>query len=319
MNHQTGVLISSISKKVPLIEAVRKASKQLSPFMQLHGCDCDKNCLAQYFVDVFWNCPPLEQSNVDQMLKYCLENRIQTIIPTRNGELEHFARHHELFKSQGVHVMVSPLEAIQNCLDKKLFADHLKANQFNAIPSELSPNSIEASYYVVKERFGAGSLNIAVKLSKERALEYAQKLQYPLFQPYIEGYEYSVDLYRGLSGQVLGCVARRRDLIVDGESQVTTTEKKPILERLCSEAAQALQLYGHVVFQALESDDQNFHLIECNPRFGGASTASIAAGLDSFHWFLSESCGISLKEHPFQRIQHEIRMVRYPTDRIMAW
>lgn len=315
----TAVLISSVSKKVPLIEAVRRAAGQLDRSTHLHGCDSDQNCLAQYFVDTFWHCPALDQCMPDQILNYCSTNQIQAIIPTRNGELAYYAEHREFFRLHGVQVMISPLEAIRICLDKKLFTDYLKQLCYPSIPTEFNPDQIETAYYVVKERFGAGSLNMGLKLSKIEALEHAAKLQYPLFQPYIEGQEYSVDLYRTLSGEIKGCIARRRDLIVNGESQITTTAKKPILEQLCCKVADSLQLYGHAVFQALETEDHHFYLIECNPRFGGASTASIAAGLETFVWFLSESRGLDLKDYPFQRIENEIRMIRYPADRMIPW
>jgi carbamoyl-phosphate synthase large subunit len=60
--------------------------------------------------------------------------------------------------------------------------------------------------------------------------------------------------------------------------------------------------------------DEGLQIIECNTRFGGASTASIAAGLDSFYWSLLESSGADVSQAPFLRIPGEVRQVRAPTD-----
>jgi len=60
--------------------------------------------------------------------------------------------------------------------------------------------------------------------------------------------------------------------------------------------------------------DKGLHVIECNTRFGGASTASIAAGLDSFYWGLLESSGVDMSDYPFLRTSGEVRQVRVPSD-----
>ncbi len=77
--------------------------------------------------------------------------------------------------------------------------------------------------------------------------------------------------------------------------------------------AKSLHLSGHVMFQFIhETQSGKVYLLECNPRFGGASRASIKAGLDSFYWFFCESAGKPIP--PFERAENEIKMVRYPED-----
>ncbi len=139
----------------------------------------------------------------------------------------------------------------------------------------------------------------------------------PIFQPFISGKEWSVDLYRTLTGTVKGCVARERNVVVGGESQVTTTVRYPALEKLCEDIAHRLNLYGHAVFQVIETIPKTFYVIECNPRFGGASTASLAAGLNSFLWFFLECEGPNLDDYPFNRVEGEICQIRYPADKII--
>lgn len=107
---------------------------------------------------------------------------------------------------------------------------------------------------------------------------------------------------------------RKRDTVVNGESQVTTTFSDRDIESQASQILEILQLTGPVVLQAMVSADGKLHIIECNTRFGGASTTSIAAGLDSFYWSLLEALGAETAEIPFVRIPGELRQVRMAAD-----
>jgi carbamoyl-phosphate synthase large subunit len=310
------ILITSVSKKIPLIASVKKAAQKLA-IQFVHGCDIDDGCLGKYFVDFFWQCPLLKELSREQLFDYCKKHHIGMIIPTRDGELEYYASHKNWLQQNGIDIMVSDPEAIGICLDKKLFAEWLLKNKFPPIQTELSIENIQAPAYVVKERYGAGSLSLGLNLNRKDSIEHAKTLKEPIFQPYITGKEYSIDLYRDRKGQVKGCIARSRDLIIKGESQITTTVHKPILEKLCTQMANVLDLYGHAVFQAIETEDDHLYILECNPRFGGASTASEAAGLESFYWFFLESMGESLEHYPFDRAKSELRQIRYPADKII--
>lgn len=313
------VLITSISKKMPLIDAVRSAANKLGQFQKIHGCDSKEECIGQYGVDQFWHCPTLNNLAIEDVIAYCQDNKITAIIPTRDGDLEFYASHLKRLHKQGIYPMVSTLDTIRCCLDKKKFAELLGKHHFPVIPTSSSLEQWHSHFYVVKERKGAGSQQLGLRLTAQEALEHSQKLKQPLFQPFIEGQEWSVDLYRSFEGKVKGCVARQRNYIVNGESQVTTTVHYPALEHLCQKMADVLKIQGHAIFQLIEDKKGNFHVIECNPRFGGASTASLAVGLDSFAWFFAECLGLSLHDYPFIRSSREIRQVRYMTDRLLPW
>ncbi len=313
------VLITSISKKMPLIEAVRAAANQLGQFQEVHGCDSNPSCIGQYGVDKFWHCPPLEKMTGKEIVTYCQKNKITALIPTRNADLEFYAYHRSFFYDRGIYPMVSSLETIALCLDKKKFADFLWQHHFPVISTYLFLEEFHSSAYVVKERRGAGSQQLGLGLTREEALRHGCQLKEPIFQPFIEGIEWSVDVYRSFKGKVKGSVARQRNHVVNGESQVTTTVHYPSLEHLCHEMADLLKIEGHAVFQLIEDEMGKFHVIECNPRFGGASTASIAVGLESFFWFFTECVGIDLQDYPFMRGKGEIRQVRYLTDRLLPW
>lgn len=316
MSH-SNLLITSISKKAPLIKSIRSAAERSELVSQLYGADSDGNCTGRYFVDAFWEMPLLEKLKIEDLLVYCREHRIAYIIPTRDGELAFFATHKKSLLEHGIAVMVSDLPGVTGCLDKLQFFRQVSSLGFPVIQTSEASEKIDSSLYVVKERYGAGSRRIGLRLTKDQALEHARHLQDPVFQPYISGQEASVDLYIDRNGKTKGAVARLRQLVIDGESRITSTIHNDELEALCSDVAQRLHLYGHVIFQVLIDAESRFHIIECNPRFGGASTLSIAVGLDSFYWFILESSGMNLEDYPFRRSPVEKTQIRYAEDLII--
>ncbi|GGH33081.1 NAD-dependent epimerase/dehydratase family protein [Paenibacillus segetis] len=314
---ETGsVLITSVSKKVPLLKCVMKGIQKLGKSFPVVGGDSNPNAIGRYFTDSFWLMPRLDQMNFEQLLATCKEQNIKYIIPTRDGELRFFANYKQELQRKGIFIMISDPEAIEVCLDKLKFYRRGLELGFAVIPTEEQLDNLKSSSFVVKERYGAGSESIGLNLQFAEALNHAQTLEQPIFQPYITGIEVSIDVYVQKSGECKAVVARKRELVVNGESQITTTFRDEVLEQQCAEFAEKLGLYGHAVFQVMIDQDGGHHFIECNSRFGGASRLSVEAGLDSFYWFLLEAEGNDLNQYPFIRPAKEKRLVRYTEDLI---
>jgi carbamoyl-phosphate synthase large subunit len=308
------VLITSASGKVPMVRAVQDAVRKLHPGIQVIAGDLDEHALTRYLADGFWRMPRLANSEIDELVAGCHQRGIQTIIPTRDGELLFWAQNQWRFLAQGINVVTSPYYSVLTCLDKLAFAQFGLANGLSFIPTSQHPDEIGAGPYVVKERFGAGSRLIGLNLDRRAALQHSKKLENPVYQPFIAGTEISVDAWLDRSYLVKGMVLRTRDKVVDGESQVTTTFRDDAIESLAARVLQTLKLKGPVVMQGLIDPHMVFHVVECNARFGGASTASIAVGLDSLYWSLLETHGVDVDEYPFDRALGEIRQIRIPCD-----
>lgn len=309
------VLVTSASSKAPLIRAVKTASTR-SPYQwSVTAGDTDPLAPAQYEADSFWQMPRLSDEGLNELIDGCRARAISVVLPTRDAELAFWSRHRDAFAQAGVEVIVSTPEAILRCRDKLSFSRFGLDADLPMIPTAITPDALGDGLFVVKERFGAGSRGIGLALTKLAAIEHARSLQDPVFQPFVSGPEISIDGWVGKDGRVVGVVLRRRDRVVSGESQVTTTFSNAFLEEQAISVLAALQLRGPVVMQAIIVDG-GIQVIECNPRFGGASTASIAAGLDSLSWSLNETLGEAVPP-TFQRRAGEIRQIRMPVDRVI--
>jgi len=81
------VLVTSASKKAPLLRAVQQAARRLYPGCQVIAGDRDAQALARYVADDFWQMPETVEANFEALLEGCRARAVSLVIPTRDGEL----------------------------------------------------------------------------------------------------------------------------------------------------------------------------------------------------------------------------------------
>jgi carbamoyl-phosphate synthase large subunit len=312
-NKQKNILITSISNKTTLIKQLKNS---VSFDIKIFGGDSNVNCVGKFFVEKFWKMPLIENLEIEELIKYCKKNKINYIIPTRDGDLIYFSKNKSILLKNKIFVMVSTLKTINFCLDKINFYKNAKKVGLPVIQTFKNIQEVKSKKYVVKERFGAGSSQLRLNLKKQDAIIYAKLLRNPIFQPYILGEEFSIDAYVTKNGKVQGIIVRKRNLIVNGESKISQVVTNKKLEQVCHKMTKNFSFYGHIIIQVLVDSKNKIHLIECNSRFGGASSLSIECGLDSFNWFIKESLGQKLSKQ-LKKIPKKT-LIRYSKDMFIS-
>ena len=308
------VLITSSSSKVALVESLMELVKRYLPETSIITGDSNPECLTRSTGHSFWHMPLTTFDNLELLATGMKDRGIRLVIPTRDGELDFYSSHQSFFNAQGIKIAVSSSATLNTCLDKLLFYDSLKSTfPVIATSEQLDVNVLGPGPYVVKERYGSGSISSQLNLTPKDALAHSRTLVHPIFQPFIKGSEFSVDTYTTLRGDVVGAIARRRDVIEFGESQVTTSEHDLRIESLGIELSSSLKLAGHGLTQIID-DGTSLHIIECNARIGGASTLAFYCGLISPIWSILEAQGLSLDACPFTPNRNRIRMIRNQKD-----
>jgi len=308
------ILVSCASGKVPLIRAVKSAACRIQTLTSVIAGDISPDVLSAYVADDFWLMPLIKDEAFDLIVDGCLRRNVDIILPTRDSELLFWAKHKERLSMHGITVIISPVESLFNCIDKLAFSALGTLYSLPIIPATTDVNELSSLLYVVKERYGSGSRSVGVGLDRDQALNYAAALAEPIFQPFMRGREFSVDAWLDSAHRVKACVMRWRNVVVDGEAKVTTTFSDHLLELKIVRVLEALRLRGPVVLQAIQDDKSNLHVIECNARFGGCSTASIKVGLDTLFWSFVEALGYRLADYEFIRSPKEVRQVRVSED-----
>lgn len=309
MAYNMNILITSISAKVPLIKTVIESKNKFDKDISIYGADIDENCISKYFVDFFWLMPRIDVIDINDFIYYCDKKNIKYVIPTRDADVLYFSTFKNELLSNGIHTFVPELDAVSLCFDKLRFYTHIKNKLIT--PTYTNLHDVGSSSVVVKERFGSGSDNITINIDKDTALKFSLKLKEAIFQPYISGTEFSIDSYVKKNGKCVASIVRSRDYVKNGEAQITTFVEDKMLSEIVMKFVEDLNLLGHSVTQVIKHDD-TYSIIECNTRFGGASTLSYKMGLESFYWFLME---VDNKEISFKLNSVKLRQVRVAEDK----
>lgn len=310
----TVVLVTSSGKKASLIRAMQHAAGRMVPRFTVMAGDSDGCAISQYVADAFWQMPQTSEENTETILTGCKERGIRVILPTRDGELMFWARNRDRFQAEGITVLISPAESVSMCVDKLAFAEFCVSRGIPCAATDLDPDKLGPGLYVVKERYGAGARKIGLGLDRESALRHAATLTAPVFQHQLHGQEISIDAWLDGAHRVHGLVLRRRDVVANGESQITSTFRDEAIEGLASAALTKMKLRGPVVLQGFLDAQRQLKIIECNARFGGASTASIAVGLDLLYWSLLEANSDKCRPPRFCRFKNEVRQIKVTAD-----
>lgn len=264
---------------------VRDSVTKYNDDILIYGADISTNVVGRYFVDIFWKMPRIKDLSVNFFIDYCSINEIKYVIPTRDQDVEYFSCHKSFLEKNGIYVFSADKKAVSFCFDKLKFYELSK--NFNVIPTFNDLEKVKTDSVVVKERFGAGSSSIMLGVNKREIVGSLDSFEEPIFQPFIRGDEYSIDSYLSKNGVCLACVIRSRNLIIDGEAKITTIEEDQDLKSIVISFLQRYEITGHSVIQVIKTGKE-YYIIECNARFGGASSLSYKVGLESFYWFLQE-------------------------------
>ena len=285
------LLFTSLSAKKSLYDYVLKDAKRFHPNARLIGADSNPACQGARYAEDFITMPPLSDLGPTNFCEFCAKHKISHVIPTRDGELPFLAETSNILKQENIHVFVAPLEALSKCLDKLVFAQQLATIGMPVIPAFSTIGELSNDYLVVKERHGSGSSQIGINLTRETADIHAGKLENPIFQPYVSGREFSAEIWLDRNCHAHGIVLRWRKQVVGGESHHTETFRNTEWEDLVVACTEALGLTGHALAQVIVDANNSPHIVEINPRLGGASPLSLACGLHSIEWFLRETAG----------------------------
>ena len=309
MKKNSNILITSLSDEIPQIKTIYSSKNIFDKNIKIFGADIISSILGKYFVDKFFIIKKIRELEIFEFLNFCKENSIGYIIPTRDEDVLFFSKNKQILKDNNISLFSPNLKAVELCFDKYLFVQNNQVD-FN-IKTALDIKELKnIEKFVVKDRFGSGSKNVGINLNYNEAKNLAKEIENPIFQEYIEGEEYSIDSYITKTNSFIGMIIRKRELVSNGEAVDTFVVEDKILEEKIKDFLLKNKIAGHSVTQVIKREDK-YYLVECNTRFGGASTLSYKMGLKSFYWFLCEE---NEKKFKYRRKKKNLRQVRVKKD-----
>ena len=307
------ILITSSSKKIPLMNEIYKSIKVIDQNIKLIAGDYNNNVLSKHFADQFCKMPITKETNFKQILNILIKFNIKVVIPTRDSELVFWSKNKSKFEKKGVKILINNLQKIITCNDKLKFYKTLKSKNIKT-PRLFYKNAKNLKKLIIKERYDSSSL-IQKNISKNKIQILSKKFKDPFIQEFIKGEEISVDVWSSKYNKKNYFISRTRNLIIDGESKITKGFDDKKLNNIVERIISKLKLEGPYMFQFI-FDKKNYYLIDCNPRIGGASTYSMNNGLEMILWSLIEIYKLEKKFHiKFNKRLKLNTLVRIPFDK----
>ena len=292
-------MLTSVGRRAYLV----KYFKAVEGVDEVHVCNSDKLSVAFKYADKSVVTPLIYDENyIPFLLDYCKENKIEILLALFDIDLPVLARNKGKFADVGTRVIVYSPEFTDICNDKWKTYLYLKENGFNVPKTFLTLNSVmlalergDINYpLIVKPRFGCGSIAMSIAKDEMSLLcEYSKTLhevnhsylKYEsaaqenkiIFQEYLKGQEYGMDIINDLEGNFKNAIVKKKIAMRAGETDIAELCEPP---EILSVAERLGKLTGHIA--NLDCDlflvEGNAYVLEMNARFGGGYPFSHMGG-----------------------------------------
>ncbi|MDP1604266.1 MAG: ATP-grasp domain-containing protein [Legionella sp.] len=217
---------------------------------------------------------------IQALLNHCEKNQIQALIPTVDVELLPIAESQNLFNAKGIIVPISPAATLDLCRDKYKLLSYCEDTGLTPSFCLMTETTTISTFpCFAKPRLGAGSRGVLTIHNKKELQQLPKDSSY-LVQELLPGEEYSVDVYISSKGDALAAVPRLRMKIDSGIAVACQTKIYPELSAMALEIAKKTGILYVANIQFKANADNQFKLLEINPRFPGTLPLTAAAGID---------------------------------------
>ncbi len=288
------VVVTAASRRVALVHALQQALTRVSPRGRVIATDIDPFSPAVHVADVAQAVPRSDHPEyVDALIAVCNAHDAGVLVPTIDDELETIAAAAPRFAAAGVTVMGPPVETARICRDKRATAAHLQQHGIRAAatwtPAEARARHPRVPLFI-KPRRGRGSVAAFPVHTEEHLRFFLAYVPDPVVQEFLDGPEYTIDLFCDMTGTPIAAVPRERQVIRSGVTDRGRTVRDAALIDLALECASALRFRGAVNVQCRVVAGVTV-VYENNHRFSGGIQLTLAAGADFAEWTVRAARG----------------------------
>jgi carbamoyl-phosphate synthase large subunit len=231
-----------------------------------------------------------ESNYIDSIVQICVDNKIVLLIPTIDTELLLFANNKERFEKINCQIVLSDLEIIKICRDKRL-TNKFFIEKGLAVPIEYSNTKIIFPTFI-KPFNGSSSNNLLLAKTSDDISQSVMNNSDMMFLEYLsknEHDEYTVDIYYDKNNEIKCVVPRLRIETRQGEISKGLTKNNFIVPFVLSHLNYVKGFRGCITLQIFANKiSEKIYGIEINPRFGGGYPLTYLAGANFVKWILQE-------------------------------
>ncbi|CAH1211267.1 hypothetical protein PAECIP111892_03509 [Paenibacillus auburnensis] len=278
------ILFTSAGRRVELVQQFIKAKAAKGMSGRIVCADLSELAPALYFADGSISLPEIKDAQyIPELLKACIEEKINLIIPTIDTELDVLVKNINLFKENNIDILISDSSTIRISQDKMETYRFFKSLDLHSPKSYIKGMEYTGEVpCFIKPLSGSSSIN-AFKVRNSKELEFFQYyIEDYIIQDLIIGDEFTVDVFCDFHGNPIYITPRLRIATRSGEVLKTKIVEDPILTQHILNIIKKLKPNGPLTIQAIKNQsDGNYYFIEINARFGGGAPLSMLAGADA--------------------------------------
>jgi len=291
------ILVTGVGRRVELMQAFRLAAQNLNINLKLIGADMAGTAPALAYCDYYRSvCAMKDPDYINQLLRICAEEKIDLLMPTIDTDLQVLSDNADRFREIGVIPMISAPDKIAICRDKNYTSDFFVQCGLLA-PTPCNDYTQYNGPYpcFIKPKDGSSSID-AYKVENEQSLPaIAARVEDYIIQPFIDGTEYTVDIFCDFDGNPIYITPRIRLAVRSGEVLKTEIKKDEKIIEECRKLIQEYKPCGPITVQLIrQKSTGDDYYIEINPRYGGGAPLSMKAGARSAEAILKLLCGEAL-------------------------
>lgn len=245
-------------------------------------------------------------SFIDRLNEIVEKYGVNLLLPTSGFDIYPYSEFRDQLIKRGAFPVVSDMDSLVTCKDKMLTYDRLKS-KFDLPFTTTDPTEISSFPVMAKPRYGKGSRDI-MRLDNTEDIGYVtSKMKDLIFQEFLPGTEYTIDVLSDLDKKAILAVPRIRIQTKAGISTKGRILKNRRIEEECKQIADFIGIKGPCCIQMKEDANGIIKLVEINPRMGGGTIFTTLAGAN-FPMML-----IDMVEHKQVKMPevNEITVIRY--------
>ncbi len=282
------ILITSAGRRVTLVNIFRKTLKKYNKNGEVYTTDMNPFfSSACHISDGYFEVPKVTDKNYIKILKeICIENNISIVVPTIDTELHILASAKDEFLEYNILIAVSSEEFCKTFYLKTTTERFFKKYGFKT--PEIITDLNNCSFPIfAKKNNSSSSIGAKIINNLEEAKSLSKYGDY-IFQQYINGEEYTVDVFIDRNERVISIIPRLRIEIRAGEvSKAKTVKDKKIIEKVKEVCKYLKGAYGCLTIQLFKTENE-IYFIEINPRFGGGYPLSYFAGANFADYLIQD-------------------------------
>lgn len=308
------ILITSAGQRVSLVKAFQTEIKKLNENNKVFTVDLNPVLApACHVSDGYRTVKSVTDTNyISELIQICKEFKIKIIVPTIDTELLTLAENKDLFLNEGIIPIVSSLDFVQTCRDKRITNNFFVENNID-IPKHFNKENLSFPLFI-KPYDGSLSKDTFLIKSSDELKPYHFENEKLMFMEYIDHAthdEYTVDTYYDKNGDLKCIVPRKRIFVRAGEVNKGVTHKNEIVDYVKKRLSHIKGAIGCLTMQFFfNTETKRIIGIEINPRFGGGYPLSYLAGAN-YPKYLIEEYILGKTINYYEEWENNLLMLRY--------